>query len=134
MIWNARWWETHGRILGKLSSSKKQERSKAMQSALWTKDFYCIFFIITTIIFKGDTTSHEDVDLRLVVVGWILVESDLRPVEFDLKLVVFGSRLELPDLILVESDLKFVPLGWIPDELGSIPFMISSLYSSDKLW
>ena len=50
-----------------------------------------------------------------------------------LKLVVFGSRLELPDLILVESDLKFVPLGWIPDELGSIPFMISSLYSSDKL-
>ena len=71
--------------------------------------------------------------MRLVVVGWTLVESDLRPVEFDLKLVGFDSRLELLDLILVESDLKLVPLGWIPDELDSIPFMISSEYSSDRL-
>ena len=61
------------------------------------------------------------------------MESDLRPVEFGLKLVVFDSRLELLDLILVESDLKLVPLGWIPDELDSIPFMISPLYSSNRL-
>ena len=56
-----------------------------------------------------------DVDLRLVVVGWKLVESDLKLAGFDL-------RLERPDWILAESDSKPGQPGLIPGELGWIPF------------
>ena len=55
------------------------------------------------------------VDLRLVVVGWKLVESDLRLEQLDLRLGQLGWRL-------AESDLKSGPLDLILVELGSIPF------------
>ena len=38
------------------------------------------------------------VDLRLVAVGWILAESDLKLVGFDLRLEQLGWRLVVSDL------------------------------------
>ena len=61
------------------------------------------------------------VDLRLVAVGWILAESDLRLVGFDLRLEQLGWRFEQPGWRLVVSDLKSEQLDWISVELGSIP-------------
>ena len=54
------------------------------------------------------------VDLRLVAVGWILAESDLKLVGFDLRLEQLGWRL-------VVSDLKSEQPDSISVELGSIP-------------
>ena len=62
------------------------------------------------------------VDLRLVVVGWKLVESDLRLEQLDLRLEQLDLRLGQLDWRLAESDSKSGPLDLILVELGSIPF------------